>query len=75
MSKQFPIVAAIRNGLVSKNSTAVIINILVEFFYTNKKGTLVGSNHDLSIVTGYSDSNIDLPNGDAIDYLNDTFII
>ena len=68
MYKQDPNVYAIMNGIVSNTIDVFISNGLVEVFHTNITGTLVGSDHDLSILTGYSLAVIDMPNSDTVDY-------
>ena len=75
MYKQDPNVSAIMNGIISNAIAVFISNGLVEVFHTNIKGTLVVSDHDLSIQTGYSATAIDMPNSDTFDCWNDTLLL
>ena len=68
-------VATICNGLVSNTSVVIIRNDLVEVSYTDRKDTLIGFDHDLSILTGSSAIAISLHNYYVISHINDTSIL
>ena len=62
---------------VRKKSVSVIGNGFVELSHTQRKFILIGFDNDLSkksILFGYADTDIDLPNGTIIDQMNDTLL-
>ena len=69
------IVATIWNGLVSNTIVFFVRIVIVEVSQTQIQDALVGFDHDLSILTGASTSDIDLHTDDFIYHLNETSLI
>ena len=68
-------VATIWNGLVSNTSVVIIRNDLFEVSHTGRKDALVGFDHDLSILTGYSAIAIYLHNYFVISHINEISLL
>ena len=68
-------VATIWNGLVSNTSVVIIRNDLVEVSHTDRKDTLIGFDHDLSILTGSSAIAISLHKYYVISHINETSLL
>ena len=71
----YNIITNVCNGLVSDTYFALISSGLVELFLTDTKVALVGLDHDLSILTEYSATSIDLRKDDVISHQKYTSLL
>ena len=69
------IIVAIWNSLVSKNIVSLICSGLLKVSQTEIKFTLTGFYHNISILTGYSATLIDLFNDHLLSNINETSLL